>query len=36
MYGYCAEDENSTLFISETKVDPFTYCTIAASVMAVY
>ena len=24
------------LFISETEVDPFTYCTIAASVMAIY
>jgi hypothetical protein len=45
MYTYCSQDVTilrlcclnfRNLFISETKVDPFCYCTIAASVMAVY
>ena len=45
MYKYCSQDVSiprmccmkfRELFISETKVDPFTYCTIAASVMAIY
>ena len=45
MYKYCAQDVTilrlcclrfRDLFLSETKVDPFCHCTIAASVMAVY
>ena len=45
MYIYCAQDvtilrlwcmQFRNLFLSETGVDPFCYCTIAASVMAVY
>lgn len=45
MYTYCSQDVTilrlcclkfRDLFISETKVDPFCYCTIAASVMGVY
>ena len=45
MYKYCAQDvsilrlccvEFRKTFLSETGVDPFCYCTIAAAVMAVY
>jgi hypothetical protein len=45
MYTYCSQDVTilrlcclnfRNLFICETKVNPFCYCTIAASVMAVY
>ena len=45
MYKYCAQDvsilrlccvEFGKTFLSETGVDPFCYCTIAAAVMAVY
>ena len=45
MYTYCAQDvtilrlccvDFCETFLSETGVDPFCYCTIAASVMAVY
>jgi hypothetical protein len=45
MYKYCAQDVSilrlccldfRKTFLSETGVDPFCYCTIAASVMAVY
>ena len=45
IYKYCAQDVTilrpccmkfREMFISETKVDPFTCCTIAASVMAIY
>ncbi|XP_028413630.1 uncharacterized protein LOC114536480 [Dendronephthya gigantea] len=44
MYKYCSQDvtilrlclEFCDLFLSETKVDPFCYCTIASSVMSVY
>ena len=45
IYKYCAQDVTilclccmkfREMFISETKVDPVMYCTIAASVMAIY
>ena len=45
MYKYCSQDvtilrpccvQFRNAFLSETGVDPFCYCTIAASVMAVY
>ena len=45
MYRYCSQDVTilrlgclkfRDSFLSETNVDPFTYCTIAASVMAIY
>ena len=45
MYKYCSQDVTilrlcclkfRDLFMSETRVDPFCYCTIAASVMAIY
>ena len=45
MYTYCAQDvtilrlccvDFRKTFLSETSLDPFCYCTIAASVMAVY
>ena len=45
MYKYCSQDvtilrlccvEFRNTFLNETGVDPFCYCTIAASVMAVY
>ena len=45
MYKYCAQDitilrvccvDFCKTFLSETGVDPFCYCTIAAAVMAVY
>ena len=45
MYKYCAQDvtilrvccvDFRKTFLSETGVDPFCYCTIAAAVMAVY
>ena len=45
MYEYCAQDVTilrlcclrfRDLFLSETKIDPYCHCTIAASVMAVY
>ncbi|XP_046857163.1 uncharacterized protein LOC124450550 [Xenia sp. Carnegie-2017] len=45
MYKYCSQDvtilrlccmEFRKLFLAETRVDPFCYCTIASSVMAVF
>ena len=45
MYKYCSQDvtilrlccvQFRNTFLNETEVDPFCYCTIAASVMAVY